>query len=452
MKRNSDTRNSRRARYSSHRVSLAPGSEILPDEPSLMFIALNSVWEEDVANLESDNDNYINQIEKEHDEDEIPSPRTEFILALSIGVSATVIAGSILLISLGLNGYFTPDTGKGAALHTQIPPFESDSALLWAFPHKPANNLTISLPINRSSDIPIPRMIPPPIAQSPDHIPFPLTTPHPATLYIPSLPRLSIQPHSICRSSSSTLKPLTSSVNNLLIAIITDPEDALIRSDYRQVWRHYLPLVRGELVFLLALPPAQSVQEKITKEAQKFGDLLQIETLTNPQTKYLKTLAALNWTADNCPNVKFILRMNVDVLIQPQSLRQFIDDSIGEGLHLQPLIIGDLIGAEEREMPSQLFMYGPIYFISKAAFRAVVEACRWVKPIAMEEMYLTGLCADYGGVKRLRVRDYEMEREFELWRKMFSCMPGNVLSVSNVGKDSVLYYWYKAARAGCYLL
>lgn len=195
-------------------------------------------------------------------------------------------------------------------------------------------------------------------------------------------------------------------------------------------------------------------QETIREEAEKYGDILQLNVPPNPQSNYLQMLAALTWVADRCPH-RFILRMNMDVLVQAESLRLVIEDAKDHKWDEIPAILGDVIDQEPEESGKKsnfpVFVYGSIYILTRPAYRRIVEACRTVRPISLEEVYITGSCADKGQVQRVRIKHFEMERELKLWRKMFSCLPNHVLSVSNVGKDNVLHYWQKAVRAGCYL-
>lgn len=151
-----------------------------------------------------------------------------------------------------------------------------------------------------------------------------------------------------------------------------------------------------------------------------------------------------------------MVRMNIDVLVQAESLHMVLEDAKLQHLDKVPIVLGDVIeqeGSDETVTKPGFpkFVYGSFYIVTQPAFRTLVDACRSVRPISLEEVYITGSCADHGQVMRVRVKQFEMERELKLWRKLFSCLPNHVLSVSNVGKDNVLQYWQKAVRAECYL-
>ena len=148
------------------------------------------------------------------------------------------------------------------------------------------------------------------------------------------IPPLSLQPHTFCtRKVYPTNSTTEESDQEVLLVMVTDPEDNTLRSDFRQVWNHYLPMIKGDLMFVLATPQVPTVQATIRKEAEEYGDILQLNTISSGQARYLKTLAAMLWTTQHCPHVKFFIRMNVDVLVQVESLRSVLQRSITNNHH-----------------------------------------------------------------------------------------------------------------------
>ncbi|GAU90061.1 hypothetical protein RvY_02534-2 [Ramazzottius varieornatus] len=165
------------------------------------------------------------------------------------------------------------------------------------------------------------------------------------------LPPFSLQPHNFChKANDSESTPGNPIRQEILLVMVTDPEDNALRNEFRHVWSNYLPMIRGDLMFVLATPQVPAVQATIKKEAEEHGDMLQLTTMSSGQARYLKTLAAMQWTTQHCPHVKFFVRMNVDVLVQVESLQNVIDRAVNRGLHQEPVIIGDVIGDEQDEL------------------------------------------------------------------------------------------------------
>ncbi|XP_055350076.1 uncharacterized protein LOC129596751 [Paramacrobiotus metropolitanus] len=261
------------------------------------------------------------------------------------------------------------------------------------------------------------------------------------------LPDITIYPHKFCTQNTSA-----NGSDVVLLAVMTEPEDSVLRIEYRQMWNQYLPYISGNLMFFLPVSHAPKIQETIQQEALQNGDILQLNTPASSTEKYLETLAAIQWADENCPH-KFMLRMDVDVLVQVASLKTILDNALFKRLDDTAAILGDVIDDEGavNTSSSPKFILGSFYIITRPAFRRLVEACRRIRPISPEEVYLTGSCADAGRVLRIQVEEVEIERELTLWRRMFSCLPSHVLSVTGVGKENILQNWRKAVRASCYV-
>lgn len=82
------------------------------------------------------------------------------------------------------------------------------------------------------------------------------------TQYLFALPEVNIHPHLFCivptlgnNSTNSTSTPA-----EVLITIITEPEDGVLRADYRLIWRLYLPVISGNLLFVMGKSHIPSIQ------------------------------------------------------------------------------------------------------------------------------------------------------------------------------------------------
>ncbi|XP_055343724.1 uncharacterized protein LOC129591894 [Paramacrobiotus metropolitanus] len=361
----------------------------------------------------------------------LPASRTKKLIIFAVVFVAVITASAITVLALWLNGTF------GYATHTSE-----------ALPSTGVNN-TMNERVNTSGGAP--EAVTPIIFWTPAVPNVPVRRMHDITTFPPQptiiLPDITIYPHKFCTQNTST-----NGSDVVLLAVITEPEDSALRVEYRHIWNQYLPYISGNLVFFLAVSHVPTIQETIKQEALQNGDILQLNTPTSSTEKYLKTLAALQWADENCPH-KFMLRMNVDVLVQVESLKTMLDNALNKRLDHAAAILGDVIEEEGVADTSNFpkFVLGSFYIITRPAFRRLVEACQRVRPISLEEVYLTGSCADAGQVLRIKVEGVEMERELSLWRKMFSCLPVHVLSVNGVGKENIIHYWQKAVRAGCYV-
>lgn len=105
------------------------------------------------------------------------------------------------------------------------------------------------------------------------------------------LPEPLIVPHVFCNSKTlghGSAPFQDNSRAEVLITVISEPEDGPFRADYRTIWRLYLPMLKGNLLFIIANSQIPTIQENIKKEAEEYGDLLQLNTPSVPEYRYLK--------------------------------------------------------------------------------------------------------------------------------------------------------------------
>lgn len=103
----------------------------------------------------------------------------------------------------------------------------------------------------------------------------------------------------------------------LLNLLLSAPGDFQIRSDIRSMWGspRWKRITRFQVVHLLGKSEDEKTNEKILSENEQFGDIVQIDFQDSYDNLTLKVLSGLHWTEKFCQNVEWVMKSDVDVII-----------------------------------------------------------------------------------------------------------------------------------------
>ena len=77
-------------------------------------------------------------------------------------------------------------------------------------------------------------------------------------------------------------------------------------------------------MYLVGTPPEEEGLDSLLKESDLHGDLAISGNVDTYQNLTLKTLSAFRWMQTFCPGADFILKIDDDMFIQTQRLRQLV--------------------------------------------------------------------------------------------------------------------------------
>jgi hypothetical protein len=135
------------------------------------------------------------------------------------------------------------------------------------------------------------------------------------------------------------LKPnasFCSSKNLLLISFVLIPPSNFTERDViRSTWAASHRLVGGSknntgwfrVVFMLGLSLDKEINKAAQDESVKYGDIVQASFVDDYYNLTLKTVMGLRWVATYCPNAKFILKVDGDVLVNVKGLINFLNET-----------------------------------------------------------------------------------------------------------------------------
>ena len=176
---------------------------------------------------------------------------------------------------------------------------------------------------------------------------------------------------------------------------------------YRQL-RHYR---NTAVLFFLGIPDSSKpesalAQALVCAEVRKYGDIVQENFTDIYHNIRLKAVSMLRWASSYCPKATYVIRTDDDVLISTNSIIKSIQKI---GVYYDNFIVGDV---KKRWNPIRLhsnkyyvsmeeysnntyppFAVGGLLGYPSKTVRLLYEASLRVRPLWLDDVYITGICA-----------------------------------------------------------
>lgn len=200
---------------------------------------------------------------------------------------------------------------------------------------------------------------------------------------------------------------------DLLVIVNSAVGNFAARSAIRDTWGRFA-VERGAYFYLLVgSTDNPTIQEQIEAEDLAYGDLLQGRFYDSYHNLTLKTLSMMRWVAERCSAIRYVLKVDDDMMLNMQHITDFAE--INPNLHRA--IIGKLAKRwrPHRETTNKWyvpvaayngtvfppFVTGPAYFFTGDAAKPLLEAATNDRtgPLYLEDVYVTGIAAEKAGIK-----------------------------------------------------
>ena len=126
------------------------------------------------------------------------------------------------------------------------------------------------------------------------------------------------------------LSPATSScadIDLVLVAfVVIAPDRFEKRTKIRKTWANYSSN-NMRVIFSTGMSKNSSVNKLIAKEALLYNDILQLDFIDSYYKIINKVLLSYKWLSSNCPNARYILRINDDVVVNSFSLIKYLKNA-----------------------------------------------------------------------------------------------------------------------------
>ncbi|XP_055296051.1 beta-1,3-galactosyltransferase 5-like isoform X2 [Sitodiplosis mosellana] len=114
----------------------------------------------------------------------------------------------------------------------------------------------------------------------------------------------------------------SSSAPYFVTLVHSSPTQFERRAACRDTWAHSDP--RTKTYFLMGMVQSSSLQKRINDEDAQFNDIIQGNFIDSYHNLTYKHTMALKWFTDNCPDVKYLLKLDDDVFVNVPALHEFL--------------------------------------------------------------------------------------------------------------------------------
>ncbi|KAH7946184.1 hypothetical protein HPB49_021223 [Dermacentor silvarum] len=206
-----------------------------------------------------------------------------------------------------------------------------------------------------------------------------------------------------------------------LFLVFSAAEYAEVRRVIRRTWAKDARRSSGNRVlFIFGKPNTVKLQSALEFESQQYGDVVQEDFWDTYRNLTSKTVAMLRWATVHCPQARFVVKIDDDTL---PNLANFY-----KAMHGQPedAIYGELKHGDVpkrspnhkwyipyEEFPRNVvpdYITGGMYVIGGHVVDLLYKTTGQVKPFRMEDMFLTGMCAERARVARTHLVGTSIEK------------------------------------------
>ncbi|CAG9810504.1 unnamed protein product [Chironomus riparius] len=235
----------------------------------------------------------------------------------------------------------------------------------------------------------------------------------------------------------------------LLIIIASAPENFELRKAIRYSWGGLGRYDQVQFAFIMG--NSRFVPEsKIIDESLKYDDIIRGKFIDNDENSALKTISMLEWVSSNCPNAKFILKIDDQTFVNVDKLLQIIDGKLLDTKSIYGRMAESLVPVRSKKSKFYVshdeyygqsypkFITGPAYMMTIDCVRLIYDAVLDAKYFKLEDVFITGIIANLVGIKRINTEEFK-KSDPELITK---CELKDIVSVNGVTVDQHYDFWY----------
>ncbi|XP_041370539.1 lactosylceramide 1,3-N-acetyl-beta-D-glucosaminyltransferase A-like isoform X2 [Gigantopelta aegis] len=210
----------------------------------------------------------------------------------------------------------------------------------------------------------------------------------------------------------------------LLIFVFSAPYNKEYRDTIRTTWasKPFTVKYNAKVLFLFGMDPHEGNNSVVESENERHHDVVRANFVDSYENLTLKSLAMLNWVLTYCSSTKYLLKSDDDVYVNTPVL---LDKMRRYESVLQKFLIGrihpvkpvpregDIPKPEAKWIISRkeysedlypAYLKGSAYAMTRAALPDLYAASMEVHYIKIEDVFLTGLCANKAGITRIQMK------------------------------------------------
>ena len=241
----------------------------------------------------------------------------------------------------------------------------------------------------------------------------------------------------------------------LLNFLISSPPNVRARKFIRENWgsvKEYRGL-KVKTIFVFGVHSNNNFNKQLELEQEKYGDVVQGNFTDDYNHLTEKTMMALHWISQFCPQAKYVLKTDDDSFNHPHRLIDYLFD----------ITVNNFVGGycfivqphrqntskyyvSESRYPHPYFPTycgGPGYILSQGAIEAIIRVAPNVTYLPMEDVYVTGMVRETAKIPYVNIPGMAISQD-----AMSKCeLATFAKNAHNVVPENQVKLWKRAVSA-----
>lgn len=237
-----------------------------------------------------------------------------------------------------------------------------------------------------------------------------------------------INPANTCRENGQPI-PI-----NILCLVCTAAKNVEFRSAIRKTWgQELITQARGRVVFVVGRAQTPALEATIRNESLANFDIIQGNFADTYDNLTLKTVASLGWACEYCSQARFVVKIDDDVFLNVPNLVRAIQSRARNAMYGKLKSKDEVIRnssskwfVSKKEYPQKYFpdfLSGSAYVVGGDILKQLYDVTGRLPPFRLEDVYVTGLCAEVAQIARVNVpgfNNYRVKSVCEIRRQVTS--------------------------------
>nr|XP_006011075.1 PREDICTED: beta-1,3-galactosyltransferase 2-like [Latimeria chalumnae] len=241
----------------------------------------------------------------------------------------------------------------------------------------------------------------------------------------------------------------------LVLLIPTGAAEVSARNAIRETWGNetLIPGVTIVRLFFLGFPVplAESLQWPLKEESAVHHDIIQKDFLDTYKNLTIKTMMAMEWLADHCPDADYAMKIDTDMFLNSEKLVKSLlnpDMPTRQNYFTGYLFVGQKPHRDKSSkwyIPEDAFTgdeYPPFcsgtgYVFSVDVVRKILDASRFLIPIYLEDVYI-GLCLYNANLSITKPPDSLFHSYYVNYN---ACGYRNLITSHSYGPEDIIRTW-----------
>ncbi|XP_077993957.1 beta-1,3-galactosyltransferase 1-like [Glandiceps talaboti] len=190
----------------------------------------------------------------------------------------------------------------------------------------------------------------------------------------------------------------------LLVMVVSKADNFALRNMIRDTWAKVTKVYNYNIVtmFVLAESDNSAISDQLMNEAELYDDVILTDLVDHYRKLTMKTLMALRWTIEFCPQALFVMKTDDNSLVHLQNIVKYLLAAKRKNFIAGYIMLNNAANRDANSkwyMPKELFAEyyyppypnGPGYVMSNDVTRQIYDVSFSIPYLPLEDVYV-GVC------------------------------------------------------------